>query len=559
MTQFSAIPAATGLYDPSFEHDACGVAFVATMTGIPSHDIVVKAIQALVNLDHRGAAGAEPNSGDGAGILIQVPDAFLRGTVDFDLPPQGEYAVGTAFLPPDVNERRHVMAAVERLTEEEHLVVLGWREVPIHADPVGVTARSAMPAFHQLFVAPRQAGLDQLALERRVYCLRKRAEREAEVYFPSLSSRTLVYKGMLTTGQLEQFFPDLSDPRIASALAIVHSRFSTNTFPSWSLAHPFRLIAHNGEINTVRGNRNWMRAREAQLNSDLIPGDIRRILPICTAEASDSASFDEVVELLHMAGQKPAARGAHDDPGGLGEPRRDGPGAPGVLRVPLQPDGALGRPCVDQLHRRHRHRLGARPQRPAPGTVLGDRGRAGRPGLGSRCARHRPGDGGAQGAAAAGPDVPGRHRCRPDHRGRGGQGRARRGAPVLRLAARRHGAPRGAARARARRAHGQVGGPPSADVRLHRGGAADPAHADGAQRPRGAGVDGHRHARSRSCRTARGCSSTTSRSCSPRSPTRRWTPSARRSSRHWAATWVPRGTCWRPRPRTVGRSCCRSR
>jgi glutamate synthase (NADPH/NADH) large chain len=302
-TQFSAIPAATGLYDPSFEHDACGVAFVATLTGVASHDIVQKAVQALVNLDHRGAAGAEPNSGDGAGILLQVPDAFLREVVGFDLPAKGSYAVGTAFLPGDANERRHVMAAVERLAEDEHLVVLGWREVPIHAEPIGATARSTMPAFHQLFVAPRTASDDPMVLERQAFCLRKRAEREADVYFPSLSTRTLVYKGMLTTHQLETFFPDLSDPRIASALAIVHSRFSTNTFPSWSLAHPFRLIAHNGEINTVRGNRNWMRAREAQLNSELIPGDIRRILPICTEGASDSASFDEVVELLHMGGR----------------------------------------------------------------------------------------------------------------------------------------------------------------------------------------------------------------------------------------------------------------
>jgi glutamate synthase (NADPH/NADH) large chain len=303
MTLFSAVPEATGLYDPSFERDACGVAFVATMTGVASNEIVTHAITALRNLDHRGASGAEPDSGDGAGMLIQVPDGFLRGSVDFELPAPGSYAVGIAFLPAEAATERHAMAAVERIADEEELVVLGWREVPVEAGIVGVTAASTMPRFRQLFVAARHPVADQMVLERMVYCLRKRAEREADVYFPSLSSRTLVYKGMLTTGQLEQFFPDLVDPRMASALALVHSRFSTNTFPSWSLAHPYRLIAHNGEINTVRGNRNWMQAREAQLNSDLIPGDVRRILPICTEGASDSASFDEVVELLHLAGR----------------------------------------------------------------------------------------------------------------------------------------------------------------------------------------------------------------------------------------------------------------
>ncbi len=303
MTLFSAVPGPTGLYDPAFERDACGVAFVATMTGVASNDIVVKALTALRNLDHRGAAGSEPDSGDGAGLLLQVPDAFLRAEVDFEIPSPGAYAVGLAFLPDDETAELHSMAAIERIAEEEDLVVLGWREVPVDAGLVGATARSTMPRFRQLFVAAATRVTDQLALERMAFCLRKRAEREAEVYFPSLSSRTLVYKGMLTTSQLEPFFPDLSDPRMATALALVHSRFSTNTFPSWSLAHPYRLMAHNGEINTVRGNRNWMHAREAQLNSDLIPGDIRRILPVCTEGASDSASFDEVVELLHMAGR----------------------------------------------------------------------------------------------------------------------------------------------------------------------------------------------------------------------------------------------------------------
>ncbi len=296
-------PPAQGLYDPRFEHDACGVAFVATLTGTPSRRIVDQALTALRNLDHRGAAGAEVNSGDGAGILLQIPDAFLREVVDFELPPHHAYAVGTGFFSGDADDVAKARHRVEEIAAEEGLAVLGWREVPVQAEVLGAMARSAMPAFVQVFVAGEGSRVSGMALERKAFCLRKRAEKEADVYFPSLSSRTLVYKGMLTTDQLDHFFPDLSDERLASALAVVHSRFSTNTFPSWPLAHPFRFIAHNGEINTVMGNRNWMRAREALLDSDLIPGDLDRLYPICTPGASDSASFDEVLELLHLGGR----------------------------------------------------------------------------------------------------------------------------------------------------------------------------------------------------------------------------------------------------------------
>ncbi|MCW2835106.1 MAG: gltB, partial [Nocardioides sp.] len=296
-------PQAQGLYDPRHEHDACGVAFVATLTGVASHDIVAKALTALRNLDHRGAAGAETNSGDGAGILMQVPDAFLRAMVDFDLPAAGSYAVGTAFMLGGADSVAKTTAQIAQLAAEEGLEVLGWREVPIEPDILGATAKSVMPTFLQLFVAGANKRVGGMALERLAFCLRKRAEREADVYFPSLSGRTLAYKGMLTTDQLDSFYPDLRDERVASALAVVHSRFSTNTFPSWPLAHPFRFIAHNGEINTVMGNRNWMRAREALLDSDLIPGDLDRLYPICTPGHSDSASFDEVLELLHMGGR----------------------------------------------------------------------------------------------------------------------------------------------------------------------------------------------------------------------------------------------------------------
>ncbi len=296
-----AFPPPQGLYDGAHEHDACGVAFVATLTGVASHDIVAKAITALRNLEHRGAVGAEPDSGDGAGILLQVPDRFFREVVDFELPGPHAYAVGTAFVPGDSDQVAKTRQGIEEIAAEEGLTVLGWRDVPVNPDLLGATARGVMPTFAQLFV--RGEGEMGMALERKAFCLRKRAEHETDVYFPSLSSRTIAYKGMLTTDQLDTFFPDLVDERVESAVAVVHSRFSTNTFPSWPLAHPFRFIAHNGEINTVMGNRNWMRAREALLASDVIGGDLERLFPICAPGASDSASFDEVLELLHLGGR----------------------------------------------------------------------------------------------------------------------------------------------------------------------------------------------------------------------------------------------------------------
>ena len=298
-------PVKQGMYDPRNEHDACGVGFVATLTGQASHQLVDQALAVLRNLEHRGATGSDPDTGDGAGILIQIPDAFLRENVPFELPPVGGYAVGLAFLPTDEAERAAAVTRVEEIAAEERLSVLGWREVPVAPQLLGAAARETMPAFRQLFVADRAGARTGLELDRIVFALRKRAEREAGIYFPSLSSRTIVYKGMLTTGQLEPFYPDLSDRRLASAVALVHSRFSTNTFPSWPLAHPYRFVAHNGEINTVQGNRNWMRARESQLATELF-GDterLARIFPICTPEASDSATFDEVLELLHLGGR----------------------------------------------------------------------------------------------------------------------------------------------------------------------------------------------------------------------------------------------------------------
>ena len=301
--RWSALPPDTGLYRRDTEKDACGVAMVATMRGHAGHDIIDHALLALANLDHRGATGADPLVGDGAGILSQVPDRFLREVVDFELPEAGHYAVGIAYVPTDASERETMTQRIDEIVREEGLQVLGWRQVPVQRDIVGQMARDCMPDFWQLFVAARGGEVSGLTLERLAFVARKRAERETGVYFSSLSARTITYKGMLTTAQLEPFYPDLSDERFESELALVHQRFSTNTFPSWPLSHPFRFIAHNGEINTVKGNRNWMRARESMLSSDIIPGDLQRIMPICAPEASDSASFDEVLELLHLGGR----------------------------------------------------------------------------------------------------------------------------------------------------------------------------------------------------------------------------------------------------------------
>ncbi|HEY6533175.1 MAG TPA: glutamate synthase large subunit, partial [Acidimicrobiales bacterium] len=304
--RLAGFPAPQGLYDPRFEHDACGVSFVVHMKGLRSHEIVKHGLGALCNLDHRGAAGAEPNTGDGAGILLQIPDRFFRDVVKFKLPPEGHYATGIAFLPSEPDTTAEAVEAIEKIVASEGLRVLGWRDVPFDDSMIGSMARDVEPVFRQPFLAGD--GLADETLERRAFIVRKRVENELRslapggVYFPSLSCRTLVYKGMLTTGQLPAFFPDLVDTRVESALALVHSRFSTNTFPSWPLAHPFRYVAHNGEINTVQGNRNWMRAREALLQTKLLPGELDRIFPICTDAASDSATFDEALELLHMGG-----------------------------------------------------------------------------------------------------------------------------------------------------------------------------------------------------------------------------------------------------------------
>ena len=535
-------PASQGLYTGRHEHDACGVAFVATMTGVASYDIVSKALIALRNLEHRGAAGSDPDSGDGAGILTQVPDAFLRAVVDFELPAAGGYAVGAGFLPQDGAERADAEQRHQRdrrgrgpggarlARRPDHAVAAGCRA---RAPPCRSCARSSSPSDDSATAQQFYDRSDGLGLERAAFVLRKRAEREVGVYFPSLSSRTLVYKGMLTTGQLEPFYPDLSDRRYASAVALVHSRFSTNTFPSWPLAHPYRYVAHNGEINTVMGNRNWMRARESQLVSDLIPGDLERLFPICTPGASDSASFDEVLELLHLGGAAlPHAvlmmiPEAWENNAG----RWTRPAGPSTSSTPRSWSRGTARPaspsptarCVGAVLDRN----GLRPSRywvTDDGLVVhGQRGRG---------ARHRAGEGGPQGPAAAGPHVPRRHaehRIVEDEEIKSALAAERPydewlHAGLIRLDA--------AARARAHRAHPLLGDAPSADLRLHRGGAAHPARPDGPHRRASRSGRWAPTPRSRCSPAARGCCSTTSPSCSRRSPTRRWTRSAR--------SWSPR-------------------
>ncbi|QSB16384.1 glutamate synthase large subunit [Natronosporangium hydrolyticum] len=312
------LPLPQGLYDPREEHDSCGVAMVADLHGRRAHQVVQHGLTALRRLDHRGARGAEPNTGDGAGIMLQVPDLFCRAVVDFDLPPPGEYATGLVFLPADATAAATAVRVFEKYALVEGATILGWRDVPTDPTGLGETALAAQPRIRQVFLSGQRltssidgaAGesLAGLELERMAWCIRKQTEREsrqrgAPAYFPSLSGRTIVYKGMLTPDQVSSYFPDLSDPRVESAIALVHSRFSTNTFPSWPLAHPYRLVAHNGEFNTIRGNKNWMAAREALLRTASIPGDLRRVFPICNPDGSDSANFDEVLELLHLSGR----------------------------------------------------------------------------------------------------------------------------------------------------------------------------------------------------------------------------------------------------------------
>ena len=319
----SRVPRRRGLYDPAWEHDACGVAFVARLDGVASHETLVRAIRALGNLEHRGAAGADADTGDGAGMALRLPDALFRSELGEVLPALGAYGVAVCFLPREETRAAALEQLLENVVAAEGQRVLGWRDVPVDPGCLGSVSAATAPRVRQLFVAAAR-GLDAEAFERKLYVIRRVAELQAgaELVVPSCSARTLVYKGMLTPAQLAGYYADLRDERTRSSLALVHSRYSTNTFPSWELAHPYRMIAHNGEINTLRGNVNWMRARESQLASALFGEDLRKVLPVVRPGGSDSATFDNVLELLVLAGRSlphaimmmiPEAYGGRDD------------------------------------------------------------------------------------------------------------------------------------------------------------------------------------------------------------------------------------------------------
>ncbi|MDE2120983.1 MAG: glutamate synthase subunit alpha, partial [Betaproteobacteria bacterium] len=304
-----------GLYDPAQEHDACGVGFVAHIKGQKSHDIVRNGLLILKNLDHRGAVGADKLMGDGAGILLQIPDAFYRaemGAQGVELPPPGEYGVGMIFLPRESASRLACEQEIERAVRAEGQQVLGWRDVPVDRDmPMSPAVRAKEPVIRQIFIGRGPDVMVTDALERKLFVIRRVAShaiqrlnlRHGREYFvPSMSARTVVYKGLLLADQVGQYYRDLQDVRVVSALALVHQRFSTNTFPEWPLAHPYRMVAHNGEINTVKGNYNWMRAREGAVSSPVLGEDLRKLWPLIYAGQSDTASFDNCLELLVMAG-----------------------------------------------------------------------------------------------------------------------------------------------------------------------------------------------------------------------------------------------------------------
>ncbi len=309
------VPVQEGLYDPQYEHASCGVGVVANISGQRSHRILEQGLEILLNLAHRGACGCDPNTGDGAGLIIQTPHQFLSRqcqAVGITLPAPGEYAVGMFFLPPDPEQRHRCEALVQRVVEEEGQRFLGWRDVPVDDSEIGYIARQSQPCIRQAFIARGPHVLDEANLERKLYVIRRVIDRavnqmspevRAHFYVASLSSNRIVYKGLLIGTQLRGFYPDLSDPSMASAFALVHARFSTNTLGSWRLAHPYRFILHNGEINTLRGNINWMTARQAMFASPLFGDDMQKLFPILTPGASDTAIFDNALELLLSTGR----------------------------------------------------------------------------------------------------------------------------------------------------------------------------------------------------------------------------------------------------------------
>ena len=504
-----ALPAAQGLYDPANEKDSCGVGFVANMHNLKSHDIVSKGLEILLNLDHRGAVGADPKAGDGCGMLVQIPDRFLRDEaqrIGFTLPAIGDYAVGALFLPRDAEGRAIVEKIVEDVVAAEGQTFLGWRDVPVDPSGLGESVKPTEPVHRQIFIQRGASAVDQDVFERKLFLLRKvisntvynlNDPRTKGFYPVSLSSRTLVYKGMLLATQLGDYFLDLRDERMESAISLVHQRFSTNTFPTWSLAHPYRMVAHNGEINTLRGNVNWMAARQASVASDLFGDDIQKLWPISYEGQSDTACFDNALEFLVQGGYSLAH-----------------------AMMMLIPEAWAGNPLMDE-ERRAFYEYHAALMEPwdGPAAVAFTDGRQigatlDRNGL--RPARYLVTDDGLvvmasemgvlpdpggedrhQVAAAAGQDAAHRSRAGPHHLRRRDEAHAL--APRIPIAngstARRSCWRTCPNRSRPPRvAHRRVAARSPAGLRLHAGGPVDPDGADGHHRPGSRRLDGHRHA-----------------------------------------------------------------
>ncbi len=450
-------PAAQGLYDPQFEHDACGIGAVVDISGTKSHKIVDHAKQILLNLQHRGASGADESTGDGAGILMQIPHEFFAAEADrlnFELPSAGQYGAGILFLPPDPALRGTCEEVLAQALESEGLEVLGWRDVPCDNRTLGDIARSAEPIIRQIFVASGGLGRGRLSgeqLERRLFRGRKRAERRARVelgitpdafYIPSLSCRTIIYKGMFLAPQLFAYYPDLADPDMTTALAMVHQRYSTNTFPSWRLAQPFRMIAHNGEINTLRGNLNRLKGYEKTMACPALGKDLSNLFPIVEPGGSDSACFDNCMELLVRAGRSARTRADDDDSRGFWARLPHFARQAGILRVPRRAAGTLGWAGGDALYGRPTGGRDLGPQRPASQPLRRHQRRT--RGVGQRSGRDRvpARTDRAQGPPAAGTHVPRRYRGRPHRRRQRNQGQDRPPEALSPLAGEPHRTPR---------------------------------------------------------------------------------------------------------------------
>ena len=500
-------PPAEGLYDLSMEKDSCGVGFIANIKGKKSHQIVSDAISILCNLEHRGAVGADPRAGDGAGILVQIPHAFFTrkaAEIGFKLPEPGHYAIGALFMPKETAWRKVIQSIIAEQIKEEGLMLLGWRDVPSDNSSLGETVKPTEPYHMQVFIGRNGTAKTEDEFERRLYILRKsisqaiyqRRDRGLAGYYPvSLSCRTVIYKGMFLADQLGKYYPDLHEDDFESALALVHQRFSTNTFPTWSLAHPYRMIAHNGEINTLRGNVNWMAARQASVHSELYGKDISRLWPISYEGQSDTACFDNALEFLVQGGYSlPHAVMMMIPEAWAGNPLMDET-APRLLRISRRADGAVGRPRRDRLYRRPPDRRHARPQRAASGALSRHQGRPHRDGVRNGRAQDPRGPDRHQVAAAARQDAAGRPRTGTPDPGRRDQGDAGQEPSLQRLAA-SHPARAGGIAGRARQGHAlePAAARPAAGVRLFAGRHQHPDDADGGHRRGSRGLDGQRHA-----------------------------------------------------------------